>query len=73
MDQHVNRWAETNKAFRTVLAITVAAPNCQGVQCFTPGWEVRPPFSLPPRTTTLLLGHYRFQCQSVPPSKQVRS
>ena len=33
MDQHVNRWAENNKASRTVLAITVAAPNCQGVQC----------------------------------------
>ena len=31
MDQHVNRWAENNKAFRT--AITVAAPNCQGVRC----------------------------------------
>jgi hypothetical protein len=59
MDQ-LNRWPENNEAFRTVFAITVAAPNCQGVQCFRPDWEVRPPFSLPPRTTTLLLGHYRF-------------
>ena len=71
MDQHVKRRPENNEAFRTILAIIVAVPK--GVQCCVPSHArlvTRPPFSLPPRTTTLLLGHYRFQRQSVPPSKK---
>jgi hypothetical protein len=78
MDQHVNRWVENNKASRTVLAITVPRRTVRVFSAasstfITLDWEVRPPFSLPPRTTTLLLGHYRFQCQSVPLSKTVPS
>ena len=69
MDQHVNRWVENNKASRTVLAITlprrtVRVFSAASSSFITPDWEVRPPFSLPPRTTTLLLGLGRVKTKS---------